>query len=143
MKVKHSFVVLLDLPEILPFSISGEEEVEMEELGSFVDALAENFKENIYYIGQDTIGEKFYERFLLENGGFLEIMVRAPVAIVAHFVERKDAEHFAKALEKVILDLNNKVAPLLAKSIEVQTEKEQPMDYKTWSKLRRIREIAK
>jgi hypothetical protein len=142
MKIKHSFVVLLDLPEILPFSISEEEGPKMEELGDFVDNLSEKLVENIYYIGQDTIGEKFYERFLFEKGGFLEIMVQAPVAIVAHFVEQKRAERFAEALREVILGIKDKVAPMLAKNIEVQTEKEQPLDYKTWSKLRRIREAV-
>ncbi len=142
MKVKHSFVSLLDLAEVLPFTVSpGEKEPRDKELFDFVDQIAKEFGEEIYYMGNDIIEDKFYERFLFEHGGFLEIMVQAPVAIIAHFVERARAFKFARALKRAILSIDKPEAKILADSIEVSSENEQALDYQTWSKLKKVREV--
>lgn len=130
------------MPEILPFIATAdfEEDNSTKNLFKFVDELSKYFGEEIYYIGQDTIGEKFYERFLFEKGGFLEIMTQAPVAVVAHFVNINSAKKFGIALKKAILKIKHPASVLLADSIEVQSEDEQVLDYKTWSKLKKIRD---
>lgn len=145
MKAKHSFVSLLDLPEILPFAKKCEHlddinEECMKALANFVDLIAKQMKEEIHYIGQDNIGEKFYERFLFKKGGFMEIMTQPPVAIVGHFIEEKRAKKFSDALKKSVLTIKDPVAKLVADSIEVESEEEQVLDYKTWSKLKDLRE---
>ena len=141
MKIKHSFVSLLDLAEALPFTVSpAEKEPKDKELFEFVDQLAQEFGEEIYYMGNDIIEDKFYERFLFEHGGFLEVMVQAPVAIVAHFVDRARAFKFARALKRVILSIDKPEARILADSIEVSSEHEYALDYQTWSKLKKVRE---
>ncbi len=142
MKIKHSFVSLLDLPEVLPFTVfPGEKEPKDREIFNFVDAIAEYFGEEIYYMGNDIIEDKFYERFLFEKGGFLEVMVQAPAAIIAHFVERSRAFKFARALKRVILSIDRPEAKLLADGIEVSSENEEVLDYHTWSKLKKVREV--
>lgn len=140
MQSKHSFVSFLDLTETLPFAPSKESDEYMLKLFKFLDRLSYGFREKIYYIGQDNIGEKFYDRFLFEKGGFIEIMAQKPVAIVAHFVEKKRAEKFADALKTMIIKTKTPAAKIVADSIEWSTETENILDYKTWSKLRSIRE---
>lgn len=140
MQNKHSFVSFLDLPEILPFTPKNNSDEYLSKLFKFFDALGRLFKEKIYYIGQDNIAEKFYERFLFEKGGFVEVMAQKPVAIVAHFVEESRAKKFALALKAEVLKIKTPTAKLVSDSIGVSTEKEEVLDYKTWSKLRQIRE---
>lgn len=142
MKTKHTFVSLLDLPEILPVAITKDTNTERADtaLFRFIDELSRSFREKIYYIGQDNIGEKFYERFLFEKNGFLEVMTQKPVAIVAHFLEKKRAHKFANTLKSTISRIKNPVAKMVADSIEVSTEKEEVLGYKTWSKLKQIRD---
>lgn len=140
METKHSWASVLDLPEILPFAIKEDlDDKYIKDLFKFVDDLSKSFGEKIFYIGQDTIGEKFYERFMFEKNGFLEVMVQAPVAIIAHFVTDKRAQEFSDALKKVLTKMKSQTAKMVAEAVEVQTEKEQTLDYKTWAKLREIR----
>lgn len=147
MKLKHYFINLVDLPEILPFSVSEEkiEEIEEQEesgktLFDFVESIEDKFG-SIYYIGQDNIEGKFYQRFMFSEGGFLEIMQKAPSAIIAHFPKKKQAEKFSEVLGEVIKEKSEdkKAAKLLAENIEVSEEKEGSLSYKKWSKLRNIR----
>ena len=49
------------------------------------------------------------------------------------------AEKFASALKKTIAKIKSDVAKMVAESVEVKAEKEQVLDYKTWSKLKEIR----
>lgn len=142
MEVKHAWVSLLDILEVLPFAVfAGEKEIKNEKLFEFIDTLSEIFEEKIYYIGSDIIQEKFYERFLFEKGGFLEIMLQAPVAIIAHFVEKDRAEKFAEALKSALEKICHEKAEMLKNLIEVSCEEEQALNYKTWEKLKEIRGV--
>ncbi|RLG54584.1 MAG: hypothetical protein DRN95_08600 [Candidatus Hydrothermarchaeota archaeon] len=157
MKSKHTYVVLIDLPEALPFEfkikktkpgelkeLDGESKKCEEVLFDFVSRLEKNFKEEFSFIGEDLIGEKFYKRFLFPKGGFLEIMYQPPAALIAHFIESKRAESFADALRKVIDETvtEEKARIILKGLVEINTEKEEPLTYEKWTKLTKIRGLV-
>ena len=150
MKLEHYFINLIDLPEILPFTISGskekleenisDQEKSNKKLFEFVSEIEKKFTQ-IHYIGQDNIEGKFYRRFLFATNGFLEIMQTAPAAIVAHFSDKKEAEKFAKALKSAVKKFakDKRAAKFLLADITIQKEKEDSLTYETWSKLKNIR----
>lgn len=157
MKTKHCYVVLVDLPEALPFEIKlisakpgeiAKADIKTanaeKELFNFISKLEKNFKEEFSFIGEDIIGEKFYKRFLFPKSGFMEIMYQAPVAIVAHFLDTKRAKNFASALKKVIDQtiVDEKIKMILKNMIEVNTEKEEALTYEKWSKMKKIRGLV-
>jgi len=151
MKTEHYFVNLIDLPEVLPFTISGEGEDDLVEsitgqeksskkLFEFVDHLEKKFVP-IHYIGQDNIEGKFYQRFLFSSNGFLEIMQTAPAAVIAHFSDKTEAEKFSKALKNAVRKFakDKKAAELLIGDIVVEEDTEENLTYQTWSKMKNIR----
>ena len=159
MRTKHTYVVLIDLPEALPFEfkmiktkpdgdglrlLDGETKKTEEELFKFVARLEKHFKDEFSFIGEDIIGEKFYKRFLFPKGGFLEIMYQPPAALIGHFIELDRAKKFAEALEKVIDETveDNKIKTILKNLIEINTEKEEPLTYEKWGKLAKIRGLV-
>ena len=157
MKSKHTYVVLIDLPEALPFEfkltktkpdgldkLDHDAKKSEEELFKFITRLEKHFKEEFSFIGEDIIGEKFYKRFLFPKGGFLEIMYQPPAALIGHFIKLDRAKAFAKTLEKVIDETvkENKVKMILKNLIEVNTEKEEPLTYDKWTKLTKIRGLV-
>jgi len=119
----------------------GEEDIKR--VFEFVDLLEKEFGEEVSFIGEDVIAEKFYRRFLFPNGGFMEIMTEPPAAIVTHFIELERAKKFAEVLKKVLDKVVNEktVCDILKKSIEVSTEKEDVLTYKKWTEMKSIREI--
>lgn len=154
MKSKHTYVVLIDIPEALPFEfkpkkigpdglpeLDGAAKKTEEELFKFVKKLEKHFKEEFSFIGEDIVGEKFYKRFLFPKGGFLEIMYQPPAALIGHFIKLDRAKKFAKAIGKVIDETikQAKVKMILKNLIEVKTEKEEPLTYEKWTKLTKIR----
>lgn len=159
MKSKHTYVVLIDLPEVLPFEfklirtkpdgdglklLDGEAKKSEEELFKFVARLEKYFKEEFSFIGEDIIGEKFYKRFLFPKGGFLEIMYQPPAALIGHFIEPDRAQAFAKVLEKVIDETvkDDKAKMIIKNLIEVNTEREEALTYDKWTKLTKIRGLV-
>lgn len=151
LKVKHYYVNLLDAPELLPFTIKlskdltatfEKQDKSKKELEKFIELLAKEFKEPVWYMGFDVIGEKFFERFLFEEGGFLEVMMEAPLAINAHFVHEKRAKQFAKALKKTLQKILPKkpIAKMLLENIEIGSEELDELKVKEWDKLKKIRE---
>jgi len=150
MHVKHANVSVLDVAEILPFTIRAAKStvqelknasIAREELERFIAKLEKNFGEPIWYIGFDVIGEKFYERFLFDKGGFLEILMEAPVAIVAHFVSEKRAKNFSAALKKTLKEILPKTAAsrLLIDSIKEASEEHAELKVHKWHKIRKIK----
>ncbi len=143
MKTGSHFVSFLDIPEALPFSEKEEaEEDVIKSLDKFIAVLEKQFKENVVFIGDDIIGEKFYYRFLFKKGGFVEIMANPPVAIIAHFIEERRAQRFAKALKAAINKTvrDKKAREILKNVIEVSSGKES-LGYNKWIKLKKIREM--
>lgn len=157
MKTKHSYVTLVDIPEVLPFEVKprkggrkikvekllNEDDENTKKIFEFVELLEKAFGEEFSYIGEDIVGDKFYKRFLFPKGGFLEIMTQAPAAIIAHFVENRRAKKFAAALKKVITKtVEDKTSVSILKGlVEVASEKEEPLTYEKWSELKEIRKI--
>ncbi|MDI6807294.1 MAG: hypothetical protein QMD14_05865 [Candidatus Aenigmarchaeota archaeon] len=157
MKSKHCYVVFIDLPEALPFEIKkvltkpekikevDEETTKAErELFNFVSKLEKNFKEELSFIGEAIVAEKFYKRFLFPNSGFMEIMYQAPVAIIAHFLDIKRARSFASALKRTLEQTitDEKILTILKNMVEVNMEKEEALTYEKLSKMREIRGLA-
>lgn len=156
MKSKHSYVVLIDLPEDLPFEIkkisikptdltdTKESARAEKELFGFISKLEKNFKEETSFIGEDIIGEKFYKRFLFPKSGFMEIMYQAPVSIIAHFIDINRAKSFATALKKTLDQTvtDEKIKNILKNMVEVSTEKKEVLTYDKWSKMKEIRSLA-
>jgi hypothetical protein len=150
MKTTHSFIPLLDINEQLPFVIKKkkdlqdtfkEQDLAKKELEKFISKLEKAFKEDISYIGLDVIGEKSYERFMFKGSGFMEVMVEAPVALNAHFPNKRRAKKFCDAL-KVALKGSLKKSPgrdMLVDSIEVQDENDTSLTVEGWNKIKGIR----
>jgi len=151
LKVKHYYVNVLDSPEITPFTIKLEKDLSVslkkqekarKELEKFITILKKEFKEPIWYIGFDIIGEKFFERFIFENGGFLEIMMEAPLAINAHFVHEDRAEKFAKALRRTLKKILPKkpITKIFLDNVDIGSEQATELKVEEWDKLKKIRE---
>ena len=71
------------------------------ELEKFMRVLEKKFREVIWYIGTDFLGDEIVERFMFAKSGFLEISVGSKPEIKAFFSRKQKAEKFAKALQKV------------------------------------------
>lgn len=151
MKTTHIFVPALDVGEILPFTVRKqkslaetfqEQDRAKQELVKFVDTLEKHFNEPIHYMGMDIIGEKSYERFIFEKGGFFEVMVEPPIAMNAHFVHKKRASQFKDALKKTLVQMLGKttVSELFINSIQTQSEKDQSLRVQDWKKIKEIRD---
>src|SRR3989344_2419775 len=151
MNTKHIFVSALDINEKLPFVIKKgknlqesfkEHDLAKKELDKFIKILEKNFKEELSYIGMDVIGEKSYERFMFKGSGFLEAMIEAPVALNAHFPDKKRAVKFCAALKKTL----EKVLPkgpskeMFIESIQVQSEQDLSLSVEKWDIMKDIRE---
>ena len=152
MKTKHIFVPALDVGELLPFAVKQtrdirksleEQEKSRKELVNFIDKLEKNWKENIYYIGMDIIGEKSYERFIFPKGGFFEIMVEEPIALNAHFVDQKRAEKFLQSLKKTLQQIlpKNSLSKLFIESIQIQDEHDSSLSVEQWHRMQEIRDL--
>ncbi len=149
MKTKHFFVPALDIAELLPFVVRkkkvladqfAEQERAKAELMKFITLLEKNFKQSVHYVGMDIIGEKNYERFLFEKGGFLEILTESPAAINAHFPDKKAAVAFRKALVATFTKLlTGEPAKLFIDSIEVQDQDDTSLTVSEWHRMKEIR----
>ncbi len=150
MELKHHFVPVLDVSEKVPFTISLTGNVKKDifrqesakaELDKFIKLLEKNLGEKLVYIGMDVIGEKYYERFLIEKGGFIEIMMEAPLAINAHFCSKPRAKKFEKAIKEAFKKTlpKNSISKIFIENISVSTDQTQNIKVKTWDKLKDIR----
>lgn len=150
MNTKHIFISALDINEQLPFVVAKtkslqenfkEQDRAKKELGQFINKLEKNFREPIFYLGMDVIGEKSYERFLFKKSGFLEVMIEAPVAIMAYFPEKARANKFCAILKKTFLSILPKgpTRDMFIDSLEVQDEHDTSLTVDEWHKLKDIR----
>jgi hypothetical protein len=150
MRTKHVFVPALDVGDLVPFLVREtespsesihEQKRARKELERFIARLEKSFKEKIYYMGMDIIGEKSYERFLFENSGFFEVMVESPLAMIAHFVKKDRAENFQRAFIKALTEVmpDTHLTKMFLESIEVQDESNQKLTVHKWNTMRNIR----
>ena len=150
MNTKHIFVPALDVGEFLPFGIKEttklgdqikEQERAKKELEKFIIMLEKEFGEPIWYMGTDIIGEKYYERFIFENGGFLEVMMESPVAINSHFVHENRAEKFREALKNSMSKIlpESPITNMFLESIELQSSDDETLTVHKWNIMKNIR----
>jgi hypothetical protein len=150
MKSKHIFVPALDVGEFLPFCVREthklydqikEQERAKRELENFINLLEKHYEEPIWYMGMDIIGEKSYERFIFENGGFFEIMTESPVALNAHFVHDEQANKFSVALKTSLKQIlpQSKIIDMFLESIKVETEEDESLTVHKWHSMKNIR----
>ena len=152
MVLKHYFVPLLDVSEKIPFNVSicgvakrdmAYQENSRIELNKFVKILERALGEKLVYIGMDVIGEKYYERFLFEKGGFFEIMMESPLAMNAHFTNPRKANKFALALKKSlsrVLPKKDPVCRMLLENIKANSEDhDDALTVNKWEKIKRVR----
>jgi len=153
MEIRHCCVSLLDVPEVLPFGFepkAAENLIDILEdtdhiedmLKEFMTDLEQEYKEPIYRLGQDMIGEKLYRRYLLEKDGFIEVALEKPAAIIAHFTNIKRGKKFAAALEKTIKKyVEGDIAQLLSDDINVSYQKETQLTQYKLQELRNLRNV--
>ena len=150
MRTQHFFVPVLDVGELLPFALKTTSDIQkslalqdgvMENLSSFIDKLEKNFKEKIFYMGMDVIEAKTYERFMFEKGGFFEVMMEAPLAMNAHFIEEKRSKNFAEALKKTFKEIlpQNSISDMFIDSIQHSSETDQSLTYQKWDIMKKIK----
>src|SRR3989344_167174 len=147
MNTNHFSVPLLDVGELLPFEVKKKKTLEQDfaeqerarhELIKFINLLERKMRQEMHYLGMDVIGEKSYERFLFEKGGFFEAMTEAPVALNAHFTKQAQAKIFLKALKETLEKIlpNGPVGQLLIESIEIQTQDDTSLTVQKWNKMK-------
>ena len=150
MQLKHTIVPDLDIGELLSFGIKKTknlnedlqaQEKSKKQLVSFIEKLEKNFKESIYYMGMDIIGEKAYERFLFTKDGFLEVMVEEPVAINAHFVNAARAKKYLLAFKKTLKELlpKKEITEMFINSIQIQNEQDNSLSVEKWNLMKAVR----
>jgi hypothetical protein len=150
MQTKHIFVPTLDVGEIVPFAIKKTETVQesmdeqeraREALSKFIDKLEQSFGEGIFYLGFDEIAGRFYERFMFERGGFLEIMIEAPLAMNAHFIDEAKAQKFEEAIRQTLTEQlpESPIKKMFIDSIKVQTQNDDSLTYKKWETIKEIK----
>lgn len=157
MQAKHSWVSLVDLPEAFTFTVAMSEDATFQEqmsaqekaekaLFDFMDEISKEFKEEIYFLGQDVIGEKFFYRFQCEKQGFIEVMNQAPSSLIGHFLDDKKAQKFKdaliKSLPKGIRKDRASLIQMLYDNIELSQYNKESSGFKvdTHTKMARIRE---
>ena len=142
-------VSVVDVEQLLPFvkqethSVSDEIKEEnrvKEELQKFIEILKKHAGEQIYYIGEEKKFGKHLERFLFQKGGFLEVVLEQPVAINAHFIEKKMAMKFCKGLKKAayLILPESEVKKLFIDSIMVSKPTEEALTYDKWDLMHSI-----
>jgi len=153
MKIKHCCVSVLDVPEVLPFGFESEAEGGVrdlldyndhsdEVLSHFMSDLERELGEGVYTLGMDVVGDKFYRRFLFEKGGFAEVAVERPCAVVAHFISLERGHSFAEALSKVIGKyVKGEIGDLLIGDIQVSFQEESELSNYKLAELRKLRNV--
>jgi hypothetical protein len=149
MKTLHYFVPALDAGELLSFTLRKttsldrnfeEQDRARGELVKFIRVLEKKLGQHIFYMGFDIIGEKAYERFILDKGGFIEVMIESPAVINAHFVHESQAKRFTKALKDALASTLPKtpISAMFIDSIELQQEDDTTLTVQKWNELKRV-----
>jgi hypothetical protein len=112
-KRRHDYKVvsMVDVNQLLSFAkaeyqaleeqINEEKRVE-KELKEFINLIEKESRHRIHYIGHEKRFGKHMVRFLLKDGGFIEVMVEKPLVLNGHFVTKKSAENFLNGFKKAL-----------------------------------------
>jgi len=123
---KQIFVSLKDEKGILPFSMKKGSMAETmngldnseKNLEFFIRLLEKAMHEVLWYIGADMLGDSYYERFMFNKSGFLEILLGEKTEIKAYFPTSEKAEKFKKALQHALTKLLKEKASAIIKDIK-------------------------
>lgn len=132
-RVNYHVVSLIDVNELLPFvkresqteeDEAREEEKLKRELHAFFETLKKNYPHPLHHIAEEKRFGKHMERYLIEGGGFIEIMVEAPLHLNAHFTAKAKAEEFAHALKQALHEAvpDSPVRQMFVDSISVKRQ---------------------
>jgi hypothetical protein len=152
MEIKHCCVSLLDVPDVLPFGFERLENNLMDILDgtdemdgaliAFMTDLELEFNEDVYQLGQDMVGEKLYRRYMFEKGGFLEVAMERPCAVIAHFISLERGQTFAEALSRVVIGyVKGGLGDLLVGDIQVSFQEESQLSNFKLAELRKLRNV--
>ena len=80
---------------------------------------------------------------MFENGGFFEIMIEAPLAMNAHFIDEKKADSFCRAIKNTLSNMlpDSPVSKMFIDSIAVQTQDDDSLTYKKWETMKDIKDL--
>ena len=150
MKENYKVISLVDVNQLLSFAknefnnieeqIREEKRVE-KELKEFVSDIERFSGHRIHFIGHEKRYGKHLIRFLLKDGGFLEVMVEKPLAINGHFISRRAAERFVNGLKKVLYYRlpESPIKNLVINSIKVEDGlKEEILTFEKWGQMHNI-----
>lgn len=108
-KVDYKIVSFIDVHNLLPFGkkqyqtsmMQFQEEARIEkEVQVFISGIARRSKLKIQFIGHEKNKDNHALKFIIEQGGFLEIFIDRPLSINAHFVSEDNAKKFADGLKE-------------------------------------------
>jgi len=149
-KIQYKVVDLVDVNELLSFAKRESKELEEEikeeqrvekELKAFIAEIEKCSGQKMHHIGHEKKYGAHLIRFLLHNGGFVEVMVEKPLAIKGHFLSEKTAKEFASALKKV---LNRTLPDSPVKSMFIDSVKvldgwkDEVLTFGKWSQMHKI-----
>ncbi|MFH1641429.1 MAG: hypothetical protein ABIC04_00860 [Nanoarchaeota archaeon] len=147
MRLKHVFIPVLDVCNLLPFTLKATDDQQpaKNELMEFVKKLENNYEETIYHIEKDIIKTENYEKFIFENGGFMEIMIEAPVVMTAHFSDMKKAKKYKNALIKTLKMIipHNQLTTMFMNSIEIKHKSSDDLNIEKWTKIKQVEQPYK
>jgi len=107
--VDYKIVSFVDVHNLLPFGkkqyqtsmMKFKEEARIEkEILVFMAGLGRRSKLKIHFIGHEKNNEDHTLRFIIEQGGYIEIYIDRPLSLNAHFISQDRAELFLKALKE-------------------------------------------
>ena len=147
---KYKTVSMIDVNQLLTFAKKEYEQLEEQikeekrvekELKEFVSIIEKHSGHKIHYIGHEKRFGKHLVRFLLKDGGFVEVMVEKPLVINGHFISKNSAEKFLhglkKALEKVLPE--NQVKKIFIDSLKVEDGfKDEVLTLDKWERMHKL-----
>lgn len=142
---KYFSVFVEDVNNILPFNIHHkkniiQEEEEFEAWESFIHILHKNFKSKIIRTGREHTDEGKLEKYLLQGGGYMEVILGQPLILKAHFLRKYRAETFKHALRKTVQHTaaSRPELPLFIDNIIVEENTDDPLTMDKWMRMHHI-----
>ena len=148
-KVDYKIVSFVDVHNLLPFGkkqyqtsmMKFRDEARIEkEIQVFMSGISRRSKLKIQFIGHEKSNDDHILRFIIEQGGYVEIFVDRPLSINAHFVSQDRASLFVNALKE---ELNIHMPEHPVKELMIQEIRTQdgflnpPVSKGTWSWMHR------
>jgi hypothetical protein len=148
-KVDYRIVTFVDVHNLLPFGkkqyqtplMKFKEEARIEkEVLVFASGIGRRAKLKIHFIGHEKDEDDHTLRFIIEQGGYIEMHIDRPLSMNAHFISQDRAELFATALkESLRIHIpEHPVKELMIKEIKIEDGFiNPPVSKGTWSWMHR------